>query len=294
MRSVKLEGLNLRVAGRYRATLTDSVTGEVRYEGEWFDNLVTDIGLERMGTGAFLTRCHIGSGTSAPAVSDTGLQSPLGESSTVTSDTTGTAASAPHYGWRRKTFRFTAGVGTGTVSEVSIGWATGNASAFSRALLPSPITKLSTDILDITYELRSLAPAADASFNCVIASVAHACASRAAVVNSISAWTPDDQAVTPESALCYSGALGGVTAFPGGTEVAATSFSALPYVANSKQRRIQLDWNTDVANFAEGVRSIYVRTSIGTFQCEFTPPINKVGPPQRSLRLTVFVSWARL
>ena len=307
--------LKIKMSGKYAASLIDSVTGEVKFSGEWFDNIITNPGLERMGNGTFLSRCHIGSGTATPTVDDTGLQNPLAEVAWQTPtfgpgpangffEANGAAETAPYYGWRRRTFRFGAGVGTGTISEVGIFWAPGNSAAYSRALitqggLPTPIVKLATDILDITYELRNYAPVNDISFSTVIAGNTHMCIARAANVTSSAAWNPMqsfDGAVGLEgsySATAYSGDIRTVTQVPEGSAQAVTGNSNFAYVTNSKQRRIQLDWGVDEANFPGGIRSIVSNTTIGSFQCQFDPPIDKVGPPTRSLRLIPFVSWGR-
>src|SRR5690606_8917143 len=94
------------------------------------------------------------------------LGSRIASSNTVPSNTAGTTSAAPYYTWMRKTFRFAAGVATGNLSEVGISWLTTGA-LFSRALildsggLPTTITVLADEVVDVTYEFRIMAKTDD-------------------------------------------------------------------------------------------------------------------------------------
>lgn len=136
-----------------------------------FPNLITNIGLDRIGTSLWQTHAFVGTGTSTPSVTDTKL------SAWKASHTTRTAwadsairGGAPDY-WVQGvgTWRFGLGVAAGNLTEVSIGWLeplpapatdADKNRAFSRALIvdgdgdPVAITVLEDEYLDVTYSLR--------------------------------------------------------------------------------------------------------------------------------------------
>ncbi len=154
----------IKVAGWYRVQVF-SKEGKLRKELE-FENLVTNIGLNRIATGSAFNGCAIGSGTVVPSTTDTQLQSLGAYTTNITSATNGMQISfSPFYGWSRKKFRFVAGTLNGNYSEIGVGWA--NNQMFSRSLIrdgndnPTTITVLSDEYLDVTYEVRLYIPTTD-------------------------------------------------------------------------------------------------------------------------------------
>ena len=134
--------------------------GTRRVLADWFPNLILNGGLDRMGANPdYLSWCQVGSGSTAPVAAQTALVNRIAGTSTQQNNVSGAQASAPYYGWYRRTYRFAQGVAAGNLSEVGVGWAT-SGSLFSRALIldgggsPTTITVLSDEVLDVTYELR--------------------------------------------------------------------------------------------------------------------------------------------
>jgi hypothetical protein len=139
-----------------------------------FDNLITDIGLDRIGyageSGAWKSitnRAVVGTGTAVPTVQDTSLSNQAAVSTTTEGGVVGLFdQTVDRYSSRAVTFRFPFGTFSGTnLSEVGIGWSGGNpagvsGSLFSRQLIldsngtPTTITVLSNEALDVTYEIR--------------------------------------------------------------------------------------------------------------------------------------------
>jgi len=68
------------ISGRYRAVLRDGKTEEVIQDTGWFDNLITNYGMRAMRDEVYYlwAYAHLGSGTTAPAFSDTSLEQMAG------------------------------------------------------------------------------------------------------------------------------------------------------------------------------------------------------------------------
>ncbi|HIQ53190.1 MAG TPA: hypothetical protein EYH51_08015, partial [Pseudomonas pachastrellae] len=134
--------------------------GTKRVLADWFPNLITDAGLERMASNSdWLGYCQVGSGNNPPNVLDTALANRVGSSNTAQASASGAQAEEPYFCWQRRTVRFAEGVAAGNLSEVGMGW-TSSGNLFSRALIldsegnPTTITVAADEILDVTYEFR--------------------------------------------------------------------------------------------------------------------------------------------
>lgn len=135
-----------------------------------FSNLITNQGLNRWGTAGFGSYTFVGTGTVAPAVTDTTLGNYLAyQSSDAPGGSWNPAISrggSPDY-WvmGSGTQRFNAGVATGNLTEVGFGYFNGamtsaNHRVSSRALIvdslgaPTSITVLADEYLDVTYSMK--------------------------------------------------------------------------------------------------------------------------------------------
>jgi len=166
-----------------------------RTAADWFDNNITDYGLNLLGNpkrasggtaGYVICGCAVGTGNTAESNSDTTLAAGLAASSTVQVSwaTTAQTATAPYYLTSSITIRFGTGVAAGNLSEIGmLGGATtaaANGNVFSRALIkdgggaPTTITILSDEILDVTYQLRTYPTSSTGSFNQTINGVSTA------------------------------------------------------------------------------------------------------------------------
>lgn len=113
-----------------------SEDGTRRVLADWFPNLITDQGLNQMGTLAtWLNACQVGSGSTVPAVSDTQLVTRVAGTTTIQSTVQGIQSTPPYYASRTRTYRFAAGVATGTLSEVGVGTTATVGNLYSRALI---------------------------------------------------------------------------------------------------------------------------------------------------------------
>lgn len=140
---------------------------EITLETDWVDNIVTDWGLNQLGssTGNQFLYLLVGSSSVTPDASQTTLQNKIAGSSTNSPTTPSNViqtTTAPFYVAVKKSYRFNAGVATGTIAEV--GLSPNNVNVFNRALVkdsngnPTTITVLADEILDVLCEVRIYLP----------------------------------------------------------------------------------------------------------------------------------------
>lgn len=162
--------ISVGLEGRYKL-IASKPDGTERVVADWFENLILDGGLNRLGSGEVWSQCQVGSGSTAPAVGQTALVALVGSTTTVTSTLAGTDTPTNTYAWARQTYRFAEGVADGNLSEVGIGWGAG---LFSRSLIkddlgdPTTITILADEVLDVVYEVRAYPVMSDQVFTLTI------------------------------------------------------------------------------------------------------------------------------
>ena len=295
--------LKSHVAGmfKFEAVKRD---GSRRVLADWFPNLITDNGLNLIGSsGSWLSYCQVGTGTAAPNVLDTALASRVAGTPTVNASTAGTRSSAPYFVWRRNTYRFAEGTATGNIAEVGVGpSATGNLLSRARILdgsgNPTTISVAADESLDVTYEFRYYPPTVDNTFSLTIGGVTYSVTSRAAGVTSESAFgwfisqigqaqTIDDRSVVK----ARNGAIGAITAEPAGASSDSSSVTNAAYSAGSHYRDGTVTWALNAGNLAGGISAILVQHGIGTYQLGFSPAIPKDNT--KVLEMTFRHSWAR-
>ena len=273
--------------------------GTRRVLADWFPNLILNGGLDRMGANAdYLSWCQVGSGSTAPVATQTALVNRIAGTNTHQSSVNGAQASAPYYGWHRRTYRFAQGVAAGNLSEVGVGWAT-SGSLFSRALIldgggsPTTITVLSDEVLDVTYELRRYPGTVDLTGTVVLDGVTHNWVSRAAGVTDSQFWG-EIGAMALGLAVSYNGDIGAVTALqPSGTS-STLSATPLEYSSGSYTRAYTVSAGLNDGNLSGGIRSILIRSNpegAGRYQIQFDPAIPKDNT--KVLSLTIQHTWAR-
>lgn len=276
------------------------IPGSRRVAADWFPNLITDNGMNRMGMSSdYIKNCMVGSGSAAPANTDTSLQSLVASTQTVQYDTNGNNAS-PRYGWRRKTFRFGTGVAAGNLSEVGVGYTT--TAVFSRALIldgggnPTTITVLADEVLDVTYELRFYINESDVAFNVNISGVTYACVVRPAEINEgIGTQVGDVVSVNNSNranGICAyeTQTLGAVSGGPAGTKY-IVDYSNSAYTAGTFYRTTVATAGLNDGNTPTGIGSMTINNTFCDWQVSFTPKIPK--DSTKVLTLNIRSSWAR-
>lgn len=292
--------LRCHVAGRFKLVATDIRTGRTRLLADWFPNLITNGGLDQIGTTAtWLSGCSVGSGNTAPTNSDTHLETLVATSTDIVGSTASVLPTTPYYGSRINTYFFPVGGATGVLAEIGIGLSP--AALFSRALIkdgsgnPTTVTVTSGEALTAFYEFRNYPPLSDVTGVVTINGVDYAYTMRAANAGA-SAWETAmlGDIGGPSLTTAFSGGIGAITSQPSGTSAAETSGTDVAYTPAS----LHVDRNSvyagPTANF--NIASILISCgqsegSLGQFQLGLSPSLPKDNT--HSLALTVRNSWAR-
>lgn len=295
--------------GEYTIVVTSETTGKSRTYGP-FKNIITDIGLNRLaGASDSWGFFYTGTGTGIPAAGDTNLFTYRAVSNSIVGSVTNTAGSSPDY-WTQstKTLRFAAGVSTGNITEVAVGWFNGNPAnaIFSHALIvdgggtPTTITVLADEFLDITYTFRIYPPIVDTTGTTVIAGVNHnyiVRASRLPWLNSAGAlltggWSGN---VVSGRSLVYTGDIGAMTSIPAGTSMGVNAATFGTYTPGSYTLNINTPYGLTEGNLVGGIRSTKTGlinvSGILEFQTQFDPKIPKDNT--KILTFTHSITWAR-
>jgi hypothetical protein len=278
-------------------------------EFECAPNLVTDSGLNRLGVAAFRNTCVVGTGSNEPTVFDAQLQSTRARTTTGAPNSPGTTAqsSEPYYTQVNPGFRFGVGSASGNLTEVGIGWFTGNGlgdyTLFARALIrdelgdPTTVTVLGDEVLDVYYALRIYPPTVDATYDISISGETYSCITRASTVSNNQSWTVPAGRVTFTSFPggtapgVFNGPIGTITGGPSGVATYNASISNLAYSNNSLYQDATLNWGLDQGNVSGGIRSVRYQTGAGCYQTQFDPPIPKDNT--KVLAVSFRVGWAR-
>lgn len=271
-----------------------------------FPNLITNAGLDRMGANEdWLDWCQVGSGSTPPAFTNTGLVSRIASSSTISAQTGGAVSSAPYYCFSRRVFSFAQGTAAGNISEVGIGWLN-NQGLYSRALVldgsgnPTAITVLPDEVLQVAYELRFYSKAADETGTIVFTGNVGGTyewtirASQVTTSSIGSGWyLPIAQNYTNEnSALrnAFNNGISGVTSQPTGP-TALMAMANAPYASGSLYAETTLSLGQGQGNFEGGIGSIGWKQGIGQYQIGFNPKIPKTA--NETFSITLRHSWGR-
>ena len=268
-----------------------------------FDNLITDIGLDRIATGASLANIHLGTGTTAPATTQTGLITFAAQTALYQSELTTTVAGATPYTETSYRYRFNPGTAVGTFSEIGAAWTSAaSGSLFSRALIldsggsPTTITVLSDEYLDVEYRVRMYVPTTDATGVLTISGVPYPYTIRAA---SSASWRPNvTSALVSLQTVTFYGAgaaLGPITGSPTGASGVGGGFSASypAYVPGSFARSASITVGLASGNAAGGIQAISFIWGTGAIhmQARFDTPIPK--DSTKILSFPLLVSWNR-
>ena len=298
--------LELKVPTRYVGHFkleAVGLDGRVRPLAE-FDNLITTLGADMLGgvnSGSIFQTVAVGSGNTAPALTDTALQTLVASTSTggPASPVLSNSGSSPYYGITTVQLQFAIGAAAGNLSEVGIGFSA--TQLFSRALIldglgsPTTITVLSTEALYVTYTLRQYVPLTDVTGNVTLNAIVYAYTLRAMNAAATCAWAIFNGGDNPtlNSATAYSGAIGAITGSPAGTASNASSTSTSAYTTGSFVRAATATWGLTSGNVGGigAVSTIWGSSqSRGDYQIGFSPVIPK--DSSHILTLNFQMSWA--
>lgn len=277
--------------GKYRLQVRKAATDQlVRDTGE-FTNLILDQGLNWLGnrqmpgiaSAVDISRFFVGTGTAAPAVTDTAMGGVWKVNNTDIGGENSNTGAPDYVAVCNSTKRFSAGNATGTWTEVGIGAYVTSPTVinrlFSRALIvdgsgnPIAITVLADEYLDVTYTLELYAAPGDFSGSFSLSGVSYSYTGRRAYAANWaigSSWSsssltldPGTSNLVPPHFLTYyplnipsTAALGLITA--GLTNSSALSspsitFSEAAYVADSYTHSCTVTYSLGDANHANGI-----------------------------------------
>lgn len=292
--------LHPRVAGRYKFTAIRPDGTERPLTG-WVPNIITDVGLNLLGTTYVLSYCHVGTSNTAADIGQSALLGWVAATSGVEENSSYAQTNPPYFGTKVIRYRFAQGVATGNLNEVGIGISPSNASLWSRAVIvdelnaPTTITVLAEEVLDVTYELRLYPPLVDGAGAINISGTGYNVTWRAAGVTGLHwyNWIGSAASFTPQSNnyAVYNGLMNAsITGYPSGVSANTTPSNAA-YSNNSLQRDATASFGLNSGNLAGGIKSCSIATTLGAFQFEFDNPIPKDGT--KTLALTHRISWSR-
>lgn len=301
---------NVNMRGFKRIQLINKFSGKVRWDSGFFPNKILTSGRNIMSTTAlWMTHCHLGTDSTPPSSTDTSLLGLVATTSTIQSTTSGSRASAPYYGWKRRTFRFspTAGQAGQNLSEAGIGWGVAPSNLVSRALIIDPISQLPTtvtplvdELVDVTYELRYYPPLSDVLQTVTLDGLVYDTVTRAALVNDGVAWAygigeeirKDCAFVTDWRA--YDGAIGSLLTLPSGLTANLASVTEVfdkAYSNNSYTQGMQANLSINSWNLAAGIRCINIKTTAGAYQTSFTRQGGGGERIPKSISYTMTLVW---
>ena len=294
--------IQTKLSGFYKLEAVKIKSGKRRLLADWFPNLITDGGLERIASNNdWLDYCTVGTGSTTPSFGDSGLANFVGyDHGDVISNTDGVTGSSPYYRWIKRIYRFNPGDATGNIAEVGIGWSNINGSLFSRALIldsggsPTTITILSDEYLDVTYECRRYLPETDAdTYQIDLRSITHdITGGRAAYITNTGIWQmPFKATLFTTYCYLYDGTIGDITGEPSGTLTYTDTYSVASYVSGSHEIEWTYSFSLSQGNLTNYISAIMVGLCGGAYQFGVSPDIEKTSDDIMSL--TFKASWGR-
>jgi len=302
-----------KLSGEYRLVIKRN--GEEIDTG-WFKNVILNQGLDQLGTNGNVLNgyARVGTGTTAPAVTDTQLQAQVAASNSGPSNVTVVNSGAPNYTTLSTyEYTFTQGAVVGNISEVGVGWATTGATLFSRALIvdnmgvPTTITLTAIDQLTIYYRLNASQPTTDTTTSVTISSVSYPYTIRTALAASFASVGATFQYgygfTRLNGVLLYGNdaALGAITGQLSGTIIANSgnpgfTFTYPAYTPGTYYRDSTFSVDVSTGNDAGGIGGIQLTwgayNSSLQNQIVLPTPIPKTNT--QVLTITCRFTWARV
>lgn len=306
--------LKFGMAGEYRLVLNEGTDRELKTD--WFDNLITDYGLNNLRVNNIrrLAYARVGTGTVSPSNGDTTLNSHLAASAINTSKPTASSLGSPTYkAALTMQYTFSQGSVVGNITEIGVGTTATGSDLFSRALIvdgvgnPTALAVSAIDQLTVYYRLWVTPQVSDFSGSVNLNGVDYPYTARpfnigsfhtdfAGLMNVPNGTSYIHQLTGGNPGLCYSSAasLVAVTAtVPGGVQASGSgTWTAGAYVSGSFAQPITMVWSPSDGNASGGIGAIGISSaSAGYWQYVFSTPIPKDNT--KTLSLTFKFAWGR-
>lgn len=307
--------------GRFMLRTLDP-EGNITQEIPWFDNLITNQGLDQIGGyqpaynagGPFINiACSVGTSTTAPANTDTQQGAFLaaypasGSAITSTTSAYNAGGGTPYWSdiW---VYTFPAGVATGTLSEIGVGnWTSPSDTQpwlFSHALItsggsPTTITVLATESLQVTYELDYYINITTNTYSFVMSTVTYSGSYLRAAITSPPALNETIQAnafgnnapwidVSNGTTTTVTGSINGSGS---GGQAGCTTVGST-YTNGTYFYTFTTSFSISQGNVSGGISALQIiHPAHGQYQFSVSPAIPKTSSYQ--MTLTYAYSWAR-
>lgn len=285
--------INSSVAGRFKIVVIKP-DGTERIAADWFPNLITNAGLNRIADfSTYMDYCQVGTGTATPQFTDTAL-SAYKAGVSYNSTTRTYPSTTPYFSSTTRMYQFSTSL-SGLITEVGIGW-TSSGNLFSRALIldglgnPTSVEVFVGDTLQIYYELRVYPPTSSTSGTVELNSISYNWTmspyGQTNPYTSTFAW-----AVPSNSYQNYTG-TSYVAAYNTGFGSSITgAVTAATYVTDSFERNLTLAFGLTPNVTGNSIAAIRIRTGFGAYEVTFSPVIPKTD--QSILSLQFKHTWGR-
>lgn len=294
--------VDLGITGEYRFIVSGGARGTVDLGST--KNMILDSGIDALfsATRTGPDRCWVGTSNAAVVATQTDLQGTKVMTDTVQSTLNSVfVAGPPPYVECVRTYRFTTGVATGTWAEVGTGWNDGTGQArFSRALiLPSTVTVLADEQLDVVFTVRFYPSTTDVTGTVTLEGTPTDYTLRFAVWNATPInflWTfPPFNLPLATTYFGSSQTLDAISATgiglgsPAGNTSSAVSLVG-GYTPGSFTRTFRVTLGLNVGNLAGGIGKLGAEAPMGSqygFQMTFTPKVNKTATKVLTLDFSI-------
>lgn len=269
---------HFRVSGQYQMVLNEGTDREVATP--WFDNIVTNGGLDRLSVAgpSVLAFCSVGTGTNAAVAGDTALQTYLSSVARTSVGDTSSGASA-YVLKATAVFTWALGAVVGNLAEVGISWVTGGGSLFSRARImdgagaSTTLTVTAADQLTVRYALTFTVPMTDITGSVTLSGTSYGYTGRPAgtsswaglssIVGNNTAYAP----FRPDAANVYvyqsTSVIGAITGYPSGTSVSVATVTPGSYTSGTFTQDHTISWSTTQGNASGGIKCMSLRLGFG-------------------------------
>ncbi len=309
-RYVETEGrAKVGVEGRYTIRAIKPGIGVVRELA--FPNLLTDLGLDAIGSDPSFNQMHLGTGTASPNITDTALAN-FGVNVQTSSPNfvSGVSGGVPYYGWATATWTSNVGGAAGSWTEIGVSSQNTNGNLRSRALIldgggnPTSFPVLADEQFQGSYELRVYPPTSDAPASVNLSGTPYGTITRALMVTTShtkGGWDPSNLIDTTflfavvntlGFNLAYTGGLSAITSStPAGSELTGNSptVGVGSYGSGNHYRDVFVKHGTGAS--VGLIRTQRLNTNGGSFQIEYDPVITKLS--NEEFIHNQRISWAR-
>ncbi len=297
--------LHLDISGTYELKVLRA-DGTTRVHIPEFKNLIVDQGMDKIGANsAFMSSAFAGSGSTAPVVGNTTMQSLLGQTTTVSRDQAESTYSTPRYMVEKRVYSFAIGAVVGNVAEVGVGWNTGTPLVFSRALVvdgggtPTTITVLVTEQLVLTYRLYVKIPDAPITFTYVDGATTYTINAQCQFVAANNGFTNFPSGIFGSAGYPGNAGIKETDVLPAinadfvGGPFNSPDYTPPAYVNGSFKQTFPAVFSAAGGVYPTGVGSaiFYTRDGFGRWAMNFSPKLPKIAG--QTMQLTFELTWAR-